>query len=120
MDNNKLTEEEQNRLLMKKMWTILVITAVFYMCIMSWACSNLEEGILLGTIITISTIVLIAVCFYALKLEIEAGYYECKHCHHRYKPTYFQGMIAPHFHTTRYMKCPECQKRSWSRKVMTK
>ena len=46
MDNNKLTEE-QNRLLMKKMWTILVITAVFYMCIMSWACSNLEEGILL-------------------------------------------------------------------------
>ena len=120
MKNNILTEEEANRLLMKKMWVILVIALACYLGTIYFAISTYEEGVLLGTIVTISTLVFVGACFYALKLEVEAGYYECRNCHNRYKPTYFQALMAPHINTTRYMKCPECQKRSWSRKVMTK
>ena len=80
----------------------------------------LEEGFILGTIICVSTVVFLIACFIALKFEVEAGYHECKNCKHRFVPTYKQVLIAPHMATTRYLKCPKCNKRSWAKKVMTK
>ena len=64
---------------------------------------------------------LVIVAFYSLKLEIDAGYYECKKCRYRYVPdSYIKVMFAPHIDTIRYLKCPKCGKRSWSKKVMSK
>ena len=48
------------------------------------------------------------------------GYYECPNCHNRYVPTFWQTNLAPHIGRTRYMKCPECGKRSYQKKVLTK
>ena len=36
------------------------------------------------------------------------------------KYTYWQTNLAMHMGRTRYMKCPECGKRSWQKKVLTK
>lgn len=58
--------------------------------------------------------------FVALKIEQVAGYYECKECGHRYVPTYKAVNLAPHMGRTRYMRCPECHKKSWQKKVLTK
>jgi transcriptional regulator with XRE-family HTH domain len=58
--------------------------------------------------------------FFALKIEQVAGYYECKHCKHRYVPTYKAINRAMHAGRTRYMKCPNCQKKSWQKKVVGK
>lgn len=58
--------------------------------------------------------------FFALKIEQVAGYYECKHCHHKYVPTYNSVLWAMHINRTRYMKCPECHKWSWQKKVISK
>ena len=81
----------------------------------------LEEGPILGAIIFSATAFVIIIAFYALKLEMDAGYYECKNCHHRYVPTsYLKVMFAPHIITTRYMKCPKCGKYSWSKKVLSR
>ena len=113
-------EELKNKQLMTNMWVLLIVDAIFYTGILVLACSTLQEGFILGTIIVVSTIVALAVAFYALKLELDAGYYECKKCHHRHIPTYKEVLIAPHMSTTRYLKCPKCHKRSWSKKVMTK
>ena len=113
-------EELKNKQLMTNMWVLLIVDAIFYTGIMILACATLQEGFILGTIIVVSTIVALAVAFYALKLELDAGYYECKKCHHRHIPTYKEVLIAPHMSTTRYLKCPKCHKRSWSKKVMTK
>lgn len=55
---------------------------------------------------------------FALKIETETGYYECPHCHHKYVPGYRSVYFAPHLGTTRYLRCPECQKRGWQRKVL--
>ena len=55
---------------------------------------------------------------FALKIETETGYYECPHCHHKYVPDYRSVYFAPHLGTTRYLRCPECQKRGWQRKVL--
>ena len=57
---------------------------------------------------------------YALKIEQTAGYYECRKCGHRYIPAFNSVVWAMHFGRTRYMKCPECNKMSWQKKVLKK
>ena len=113
-------DELKNKKLMTSMWTILITSAIFYIGILLLAVNTLEEGILLGTIICVSTIIFVIAGFIALKFEVDAGYYECKKCHHRFIPTYKEVMFAMHISTTRYLKCPKCHKRSWAKKVMSK
>ena len=114
-------EEIKNKRLLLDMYIILIISIVFYVAIVLLACFTLKEGPVLGTIICISTVATVLICFYGLKLEADAGYYECRKCHHRYVPkSIFTIFLAPHINTTRYMKCPKCNKRSWAKKVMTK
>ena len=113
-------EEIQNKRLMTSMWTILITSTIFYVGILLLAVNILEEGIMLGTIICVSTIIYLIAGFIALKFEMDAGYYECKHCHHKFVPTYKEVMFATHLATIRHLKCPKCHKRSWAKKVMSK
>jgi DNA-directed RNA polymerase subunit RPC12/RpoP len=102
------------------MWVILITTGIFYTGILIISSMLLEEGPVLGAIICVSTILFVAVAFYALKLEVDAGYYECAKCHHRFKPTYKEVLIASHMSTTRHLRCPKCNKKSWAKKVISK
>ena len=113
-------EELKNKQLMTNMWILLITDAIFYVSLIILACATLKEGPILGTIICIASVIAISVAFYSLKLELDAGYYECKKCHHRHVPSYSQVLLAPHLSTTRYLKCPKCGKRYWSKKVMSK
>ena len=72
------------------------------------------------TLISIGTVMFFVSCFFALRIEQKAGYYECKECGHRYVPTYKQVNMAMHMGRKRYMKCPCCGKKSWQRKVISK
>ena len=72
------------------------------------------------TLIASGFVLAIAGVAYALRLEQIAGYYECSCCHHKYVPTYKSVFFAMHINRTRYMKCPECGKRSWQEKVLSK
>ncbi len=65
-------------------------------------------------------IFLLIIAFCMLKIEQVAGYYECEHCHHKYVPSYQSVLWAMHINRTRYMKCPECHKWSWQKKVISK
>ena len=55
---------------------------------------------------------------FCIAIEKDAGYYECKHCHHKYIPTFKQIYLSMHMGRTRYMKCPQCHKSSWQKKVI--
>ena len=59
-------------------------------------------------------------CFYAIRIEQTAGYYQCKACGHTYVPTYKAVNLAPHAGRTRYMRCPNCGKKTWQKKVLSK
>jgi transcriptional regulator with XRE-family HTH domain len=87
-------------------------------CIMG-LCIPMEEW--QKVIIVLSSMVplLIAIPF-LLRVEQIAGYYECQRCHHRYVPKYKSVFAAMHIGRARYMKCPECEKKSWQKKVLTK
>lgn len=63
-------------------------------------------------------IIFLIACFFAVRIEQVAGYYECKHCKHKYVPTYKQVVFAMHYGRTRYMKCPKCKKFSYQKKVI--
>jgi len=56
--------------------------------------------------------------FFALKIEQVAGFYVCKHCQHKYIPSFKNVFFAAHINRTRYMKCPHCNKKSWHKKVI--
>ncbi|MCR5732046.1 MAG: helix-turn-helix domain-containing protein [Sphaerochaetaceae bacterium] len=71
-------------------------------------------------LVAFSLIMILIVAFIAVGIEQKAGYYECQKCHHRYVPTYWQTNLAMHIGRTRYMKCPECGKFSWQKKVLNK
>lgn len=113
-------DEIKNKKLMISMWTILITVSIFYFGILFISTTLIEEGFLLGLVIGISTLLLVVAAFIALKFEVDAGYYECKKCHHKFVPTYKEVLFAMHMSTTRYLKCPECHQRSWAKKVMKK
>lgn len=125
-DNKNNTDDllielaKQNRKLFYSMVTILVTSTLFYFGIICIAINTLEEGPLLGMILCVSTVVYVITAYIALKFEVDAGYYECKKCHHRFVPKYKDVILALHAGTIRYLKCPNCNKRSWAKKVMTK
>ena len=54
----------------------------------------------------------------AVKIEQVAGYYECSDCHYKYVPTYKNVFWAQHMGRTRKMKCPNCGKKTWNKKVL--
>lgn len=114
-------EELKNKKMIMDMYVLGIITIVFYIGITLLASYTLGKGTLFGIIVAIATVILVIVAFYAFKLEIDAGYYECRKCHHRYVPnSYWKVMLSPHLDTTRYLKCPKCGKKSWSKKVMSR
>lgn len=113
-------DELKNKKLMASMWTILLTSTIFYIGIMLLAVITLEEGVLLGIIISIFTVLYIIASLVSLKFEVDAGYYECRNCNHKFVPTYKEVMFSIHIGTSRHLRCPECKQKSWAKKVMFK
>ena len=112
--------EQKNKTIWTNMWVIMgaSITALFAGIFV--ARFLIPEGIWqLVTILGVCVLFLIP-CFYALKLEVSVGAYKCKNCGHEIVPTYTQALNAMHMGTTRYLKCPKCNKRTWCKKVLKK
>lgn len=73
-----------------------------------------------GLLVGLSLLPLLIATPFAIKIEQKAGYYECQKCGHRHIPQYGSVFMAMHMGRTRYMRCPECHKKSWQKKVLTK
>jgi len=71
-------------------------------------------------IIVLSFIICLVGCFFAIKIEQTAGYYQCKNCGHRYVPTFKSVLFSAHMGRTRKMRCPECHEKTWQKKVISK
>ena len=73
-----------------------------------------------GTLIGLSLLPLLIATPFAIKIEQKAGYYKCSKCGHRHLPQYSHVFFAMHVNRTRCLRCPECGKRSWQKKVISK
>ena len=70
------------------------------------------------TLTAVSTVLVLIAVFYAAKVEHETGVYECRKCGHTFKPTFKAYIWGAHTLTTRHLKCPKCEEKSWCRRKM--
>ena len=112
--------EEKNRQLLRTEYLVTVPAVLAGLALVFVACFVSMPMWPRVALLAFALVMIFAVAFIAVGIEQKAGYYECQSCGHRYVPTYWQTNLAPHAGRTRYMKCPECGKRSWQRKVLTR
>lgn len=110
--------ERKNKTIWKDMWVIMTISMIALFAGIFLTAFLVPEGIWqLVSVLSLCVVFLIP-CFYALKLEVSIGAYKCKNCGCEIIPTYSQALWAMHRGTTRYLKCPNCKKRTWCKKVI--
>ena len=115
----KQKEEADKRLLNLEWFVIIVSTLVLIVPILIAGFVEMPDW--QRVLIMVSGVIPCAFGFaYSMKIEQHAGYYECKCCGHRYVPTAKAMWSSMHMGRTRYMKCPECHKKSWQKKVVSK
>ena len=112
--------EKKNKIIWTAMWAILLVSITALLAGLLIVTYLIPEGIWQIVAIIGLCVVFLIPCFYALKLEISVGAYKCKNCGNEFVPTYTQALNAMHVGTTRYLKCPKCNKRSWCKKVINK
>ena len=113
-------EEAQNKKMMMYEMVIGCISSITFLILVFTLSFAVENVIAKVILFALAFLILIIGVSFALKIETETGYYECKICHNKYIPKYSQVYFAMHYGTTRYLKCPKCNKRSWNKKVLTK
>ena len=112
--------ERKNKTIWNSMWVIMTVSLIGLIGGLALIAFFIPEGPwMLVAILALCALFLIP-CFYALKLEVSVGAYKCKNCGHEIVPTYAQALNAMHRGTTRYLKCPKCNKRTWCKKVIKK
>ena len=112
--------ERKNKTIWNAMWTIMVVSIIGLIGGLAIIAFFMPEGPWMLVAILSLCVVFLIPCFYALKLEVSVGAYKCKNCGHEIVPTYMQALNAMHRGTTRYLKCPKCNKRTWCKKVLKK
>ena len=112
--------EQKNKTIWVSMWTIMIVCMIALFAGISIAAFLIPEGIWQFVTILGICVVFLIPCFYALKLEISVGAYKCKNCGHEIVPTYSEALWVLHMGTTRFLRCPNCKKRTWCKKVLKK
>ena len=113
-------KEEQlktNKVLLRAEYFIIFASiAMLLVCELLAALLNIATylRIILVILGLLNVVVTFAVC---VVIETKVGFYQCGKCGHKYIPTYGQSLNSMHMGRTKYMKCPKCHKRSWSKKV---
>ena len=112
--------ERKNKIIWNSMWVIMTVSMIALLAGLFITAFLIPEGVWQLVVIIGLCIVFLIPCFYALKLEVSVGAYKCKNCGYEIVPTYMQALNAMHRGTTRYLKCPKCNKRTWCKKIIKK
>ena len=114
-------KEEKDRMLLKAELIVGIVSFIPLMIATIFVAYNQSLAEWIRGLIVLASLIpfLIAVPF-LIKIEQKAGYYKCDECGHCYVPTFKSVVMAPHMGRTRKMICPNCGKKSWQKKVLTK
>ena len=114
--------EKRNKLLLQ-VDIAMCVAGVMLMVLLSLVGSYLcEHGMLvIGYILMFSQFILvIPMVYFSIKIEHDAGYYECPNCGERYVPTMKETIFAPHMGWNKKLKCPYCGQKAYHKKVISK
>lgn len=121
LEMSQKIEKRDKLLLQLEIWMIASVIPLFVGLTMfgSYLCEN--GNVVLGALLIFAQFVLlIPFVYFGMKIEHDAGYYECPNCGERYVPTMKAMFWAPHMGRSRKMTCPHCGKKGYHRKVISK
>ncbi len=113
-------EELNNRKLLALENVIGYTCSISFLVLIFAASFAVTTSIWRFVMIIAGSIIFVIGMYHSVKLEHDAGYYECPNCGKRYVPTMRDVIMAPHKGRDRNMKCPYCTKRGYHKKVLTK
>ena len=113
----KIKEQRDKELLTLEIFIAVIVSAIMFTCIFIASFVNMENWLRIVLII-IGVIPFTIGISYTIRIEQIAGYYECTNCNYKYIPSYKSVLFAMHINRTRKMKCPNCGKKSWQKKVL--
>lgn len=115
----KIKEKRDKELLILEIFIGVIVSIIMFLCIMIASFVQMEDWIRI-VLIVFGIIPFAIGISYAIRIEQIAGYYECSNCNYKYIPTYKSVFFSMHINRTRKMKCPNCNKKSWHKKVISK
>lgn len=115
----KIKEKRDKELLILEIFIGVIVSIIMFLCIMIAFFVQMEDWIRI-VLIVFGIIPFAIGISYAIRIEQIAGYYECSNCNYKYIPTYKSVLFSMHINRTRKMKCPNCNKKSWHKKVISK
>ena len=116
----KKQKEEADKRMLKLEYVIGYISSITFMILIFVASFIQMETWIRIILIVFGFLTFLLGMHNCLIIEQTAGYYECAKCHNKYVPEYISVFGAMHMGRTRYMKCPNCGKKSWNKKVLSK
>lgn len=115
----KEKERADKNLLALEIFVGVVAFVFLFALVMLAALAPMEDWLRITLILIGLAPILIAMPF-LFKIEQTAGYYECAKCGHKHVPSYKSVFLSMHMGRTRYMRCPECHRKSWQKKRISK
>ena len=112
--------EDKNKIIWLSMWVIMVVSMIALFGGIFLCAFLVPEGVWQLVVMLGLCVAFLIPCFYALKLEVSVGAYKCKKCGCKIVPTYTEVLRSMHKGFTRYLKCPNCNKRTWCKKILKK
>jgi len=97
--------------------SILLLSSIILFSLIIVAYLVPMEKWLSAILIIIGFIIFIIGSIITLRIEQKVYNYECSKCYHKYTPKFKNISTAIHIGSTRYMRCPKCNKVSWNKKV---
>ena len=119
LEMTRMKEQRDKELLSLEIFLCVLVSVVLLVCVLTASIADIQTHFRVLLIIAGFVQFIIGI-MYGLRIEQVAGYYECQKCHHKFVPTFNQVFWAMHINRTRYMKCPECHKKSWCKKRISK
>ena len=115
----RIKEQRDRELLILEIFIGVLVSIIMFLCIMIASFVQMEDWIRI-VLIVFGIIPFAIGISYAIRIEQIAGYYECSNCNYKYIPSYKNVLFSMHVNRTRKMKCPNCNKKSWHKKVISK
>ena len=113
-------EERYHKRLRHSACVIVATSLVALICLISLISLLIPECGFQDFMIIMSVILFILPCITALKFQVETGYHECKNCQHMFVPNYKEIAALMQMPNRRLLKCPECGKWTWCKKLTKK
>lgn len=122
LENNLLVvtkekEQAHKTLLSLEVFISITVSVLLICCILAASFISMPVWLRIAFIALGVVPFAIGICL-AVKIEQVAGYYQCPECGCKYVPEYKSVLFSMHVNRTRFMRCPNCKKKAWHKKVL--